>query len=208
MSLCSSSNRYCSSRGVVYGRIWEAEGLCESACPGLLCLGLNGISVAWDDTLKAPPVDGIGIPSHSRLILALSPDKVFVEVRVGVELLGEKAGLTLPGFGILFGGGQVEDQVCDDADLRWLVKPGYILLAEAREVDSVDISFKAKVIVIFGPRFVAFIEFPVLALLLFGGSLDSDHLRGRVVILPVGQGSSGDQRPQPKYIRQFRVYRP
>lgn len=84
-----------------------------------------------DDTLKVPSVNSFGILGHStgeariggrtggsvkiytRLILALLPEELLVEVRVGVELLGEKTGLALPGHGILFGGGQVENQVCD-----------------------------------------------------------------------------------------------
>ena len=62
-----------------------------------------------------------------------------MELGVGVELLGEEAGLALLGLGVLFVSGQVEDQVGDDEGLCWLVKPGDILLAEAREVASVDL---------------------------------------------------------------------
>lgn len=54
---------------------------------------------------------------HIHLILAFPPDEVFVEFRIGVELLGEKTGLALVGLGVLFGGRQVEDQVCDDEGL-------------------------------------------------------------------------------------------
>lgn len=76
---------------------------------------------------------------YVRLVLALAPDEILVELVVGLELLGEEAGLALLGLGVLFGGGQVEDQVGDDEGLGWLVKPGDILLAEPREVDSVDL---------------------------------------------------------------------
>ena len=62
-----------------------------------------------------------------------------MELGVGAELLGEEAGLALLGLGVLFVSGQVEDQVGDDEGLCWLVKPGDILLAEAREVASVDL---------------------------------------------------------------------
>ena len=40
-----------------------------------------------------------------------------MEVGVGVELLGEEAGLALLGLGVLFVRGQVEDQVGDDEGL-------------------------------------------------------------------------------------------
>ena len=76
---------------------------------------------------------------YVRLVLTLAPDEVLVELGVGIEFLGEDAGLALLGQGVLLGGGQVEDQVGDDEGLCWLVKPGDILLAEAREVDSVDL---------------------------------------------------------------------
>jgi hypothetical protein len=62
-----------------------------------------------------------------------------VELGVGVELLREQAGLALLGFRILFGRRQVEDQVCDDEGLGCLMEPGDIFLAEAREVDGVDL---------------------------------------------------------------------
>lgn len=76
--------------------------------------------MARNDTLKVPSIHGFGIPGHSteemridkwrcsekkkhiRLILALSPEEVPVEVRVGIELLGEKTGLALLGLGVLF----------------------------------------------------------------------------------------------------------
>jgi hypothetical protein len=114
-------------------------------------------SVARDDTPEVPPVDGLGISGHGtgknqrsgekrggaqeyvHLILALTPDEVLMELGGGIELLGEETSLTLLGLGVLLGGGQVEDQVGDNEGLRRLVKPGDILLAEAREVDSVDL---------------------------------------------------------------------
>lgn len=85
-------------------------------------------------------VDGrrVGV-NYILLILALSPDEVLVEFRGGVELLGEKTGLALFGFGILLSSGQVEDQVGDDEGLCRFVKPGHILLAEAGEIDGVNL---------------------------------------------------------------------
>jgi hypothetical protein len=76
---------------------------------------------------------------HARLVLALAPNEVPMELCGRVELLGEDAGLALLGLGVLFGRGQVEDQIGDDEALRRLVEPGDILLAEAGEVDSVDL---------------------------------------------------------------------
>jgi hypothetical protein len=52
-----------------------------------------------------------------RLILALFPKERLVEVSVGIELLGEKTGLGLLGLEMLFGSGQVENQVSDDEGL-------------------------------------------------------------------------------------------
>jgi len=63
-----------------------------------------------------------------------------MEISGGVELLSEETGLALFGLGVLFVRGQVENQVGDNECLRWLVKPGDILLAEAGEVDSIDLS--------------------------------------------------------------------
>jgi len=80
-----------------------------------------------------------GSVRYVRLVLTLTPDEVLVELGVRAELLGEETGLALLGLGVLFVGGQVEDQVCDDEGLCWLVKPGDILLAEAGEVASVDL---------------------------------------------------------------------
>ena len=62
-----------------------------------------------------------------------------MELGVGVELLREQTGLSLLRLGILFVSRQVEDQVCDDEGLRWLMEPGDIFLAEAREVDGIDL---------------------------------------------------------------------
>jgi len=62
-----------------------------------------------------------------------------VELGIGGELLGEEARLTLLGLGVLFGSGQVEDQVGDDEGLGWFMKPGDVFLAEAREVTGVDL---------------------------------------------------------------------
>lgn len=62
-----------------------------------------------------------------------------MELGVGVELLREQTGLALLRLGILFVSRQVEDQVCDDEGLRWLMKPGDIFLAEAGEVDGIDL---------------------------------------------------------------------
>ena len=92
--------------------------------------------MARDDTLKIPRSNFLGVPSHStkgdqnrlvheergrtkciRLVLALAPNEVPVELGVGVELLGEEAGLALLGLGVLFFRGQVEDQVSDDEGL-------------------------------------------------------------------------------------------
>jgi hypothetical protein len=115
--------------------------------------------VARDDTFKLPFGNSLGVLGHCtaegrdkksvhewgrraeyiRLVLALAPDEILVELVVGLELLGEEAGLALLGLGVLFGGGQVEDQVGDNEGLGWLVIPGDILLAEPREVDSVDL---------------------------------------------------------------------
>ena len=80
-----------------------------------------------------------GSTKHARLVLALTPDEVLVELSVRAELLGEEACLALFGLGVLFVSGQVEDQVGDDEGLRWLVKPCDVLLAEAREVTSIDL---------------------------------------------------------------------
>lgn len=54
---------------------------------------------------------------HVHLVLALAPDEVLVELGVGIELLCEEAGLALLRFRVLFCGGQVEDQVCDNKGL-------------------------------------------------------------------------------------------
>jgi len=54
---------------------------------------------------------------YVHLVLGLTPDEVPVELGVWVELLGEEAGLALLGHGVLFVGGQVEDQVGDDEGL-------------------------------------------------------------------------------------------
>ena len=152
-----------------------------------------------------------------------------MELGVRVELLGKQAGLALLGLGVLFVGGQVEDQVGDDEGFRRLVKPRDVLLAEAREVDSVDLVWKpldqkrvraymhswesrtltsaskpklfsepgryterrrgvsVEVNRCFGePWTRTFIEFPRLALLLCGQSLDSDHFGLGIVPFPVG----------------------
>lgn len=62
-----------------------------------------------------------------------------MELGVRVELLSEEAGLAFLGQGVLFSRGQVEDQIGDDEDLCRLVKPSNVLLAEAGEVDSIDL---------------------------------------------------------------------
>ena len=62
-----------------------------------------------------------------------------MELGVRVELLSEEAGLAFLGQGVLFIRGQVEDQICDDEGLCRLVKPSNVLLAEAGEVDSIDL---------------------------------------------------------------------
>ena len=97
---------------------------------------------------------------YARLVLGLAPNEVLMEIsgRAGVELLSEEAGialylsdflsdfpgggagLALVGLGVLFFRGQVEDQVGDDECSRFPVKPGDILLAEAGEVDSFNLS--------------------------------------------------------------------
>ena len=55
--------------------------------------------------------------SSIHLVLALAPNEILVEFSVGVELLGEDAGLALLGLAVLFESGQVEDQVGDDEGL-------------------------------------------------------------------------------------------
>ena len=62
-----------------------------------------------------------------------------MELGVRVELLSEEAGLALLGLGVLLDRGQVEDQIGDDESLCRLVKPGDVLLAEAGEVDGIDL---------------------------------------------------------------------
>lgn len=62
-----------------------------------------------------------------------------MELGVRVELLSEEAGLAFLGQGVLFSRGQVEDQIGDDEGLCRLVKPSNVLLAEAGEVDSIDL---------------------------------------------------------------------
>jgi hypothetical protein len=52
-----------------------------------------------------------------RLVFTLIPDEFFVEIGVGVELLGEETRLALLRFGVLFISGQVENQVGDDEGL-------------------------------------------------------------------------------------------
>lgn len=76
---------------------------------------------------------------HIRLILALVPDEVFVKVGVGIKLLGEETGLALLGHGVLFSSRQIKNQVRNDEGLRRLVEPGDVFLAEAREVNGVDL---------------------------------------------------------------------
>lgn len=89
-----------------------------------------------DNALKFPCVNLLGVPGHSTeetdmnrrnparetirsipLVLALAPNEILVEFGVGVELLGEDAGLALLGLVVLFESGQVEDQVGDDEGL-------------------------------------------------------------------------------------------
>lgn len=91
---------------------------------------------------------------YARLVLGLAPNEVLMEISGRAELLSEEAGLALflseflseeaglalVELGVLFVRGQVEDQVGDDECSRFPVKPGDILLAEAGEVDSFDLS--------------------------------------------------------------------
>lgn len=76
---------------------------------------------------------------HARLVLALAPNEILMELGVRVELLSEEASLALLGLGVLFDRGQIEDQIGDDESLCRLVKPGDVLLAEAGEVDGIDL---------------------------------------------------------------------
>ena len=76
---------------------------------------------------------------YARLVLALAPNEVLMELSIRVELLSEEAGLALLGLGVLFVRGQVEDQIGDDEGLCWFVKPSDVLLAKAGEVNSVDL---------------------------------------------------------------------
>ena len=57
------------------------------------------------------------IRKYALLVLALAPYEALVEIGVGVELLGEETGLARLGLGVLFSGGQVEDQVSNDKGL-------------------------------------------------------------------------------------------